>query len=323
MRRITACLPLLLALFVGETTSVTMSRIVAQPMLIRAEPVALDSHDPARTRVGALTLLGGWRLTSNVRAFGGLSALDMDGNRATAISDIGAIVTFRVGGFGHISDARILPLPSGCGGNDDKTARDTESLAHDARRQHWWIGFEWRNAICRTDANFATGRAFAPPAMRDWPRTTGPETLLTLRDGTMMVLAERGRSGRVRPLLLFHGDPVDPHTAITQLGFLPPQGYSPTDAAQLPDGRILILTRKFSIFSLFTARLVIVDPARFAAGAVVAGQDVARLESPVVTDNYEGVSVTQEQGRTIVWIVSDDNYMGWQRTLLLKFALDG
>jgi hypothetical protein len=36
----------------------------------------------------------------------------------------------------------------------------------------------------------------------------------------------------------------------------------------------------------------------------------------------EGISVTREGGRTIVWLTSDDNYSPLQQTLLLKFALD-
>jgi len=49
---------------------------------------------------------------------------------------------------------------------------------------------------------------------------------------------------------------------------------------------------------------------------------IARFEPPVTSDNYEGLSVTIENGRPIIWIVSDDNYSLWQRTLLLKFALN-
>jgi hypothetical protein len=33
----------------------------------------------------------------------------------------------------------------------------------------------------------------------------------------------------------------------------------------------------------------------------------------------EGLAVTQEGGRTIVWLASDDNLLPLQRTLLLKF----
>ena len=50
---------------------------------------------------------------------------------------------------------------------------------------------------------------------------------------------------------------------------------------------------------------------------------LARLESPLAVDNMEGLAVTQEDGRDIVWIISDDNFNAFQRTLLMKFALPG
>ena len=45
------------------------------------------------------------------------------------------------------------------------------------------------------------------------------------------------------------------------------------------------------------------------------------LQPPLTVDNMEALSVTVENGRTIVWIASDDNFFPLQRTLLLKFAL--
>ena len=55
---------------------------------------------------------------------------------------------------------------------------------------------------------------------------------------------------------------------------------------------------------------------------MIAGKEIADLRSPINVDNMEGLSVTQEGGRTIVWIASDDNFNPMQRSLLLKFALD-
>jgi len=60
-----------------------------------------------------------------------------------------------------------------------------------------------------------------------------------------------------------------------------------------------------------------------AADAVVRGREIARLETPLVHDNIEGVAVTREGGRTTIWLVSDDNQSMMQRTLLLKFRLEG
>ena len=36
----------------------------------------------------------------------------------------------------------------------------------------------------------------------------------------------------------------------------------------------------------------------------------------------EGLAVTQENGRIIVWMVSDNNFNALQRTILMKFALN-
>ena len=40
-----------------------------------------------------------------------------------------------------------------------------------------------------------------------------------------------------------------------------------------------------------------------------------------MADNFEGMTVTREEGRPVIWIISDDNHEFFQRTLLLKFAL--
>ena len=46
------------------------------------------------------------------------------------------------------------------------------------------------------------------------------------------------------------------------------------------------------------------------------------LESPLNVDNFEGVAVQEDPSNgTIIYIVSDDNYNPFQRTLLLQFRL--
>src|SRR4051812_40315631 len=62
-----------------------------------ATRVPLDSADPARVGVGALTYLGGVRLTSPQASFGGFSSMQVLGDRFTLLSDGGHIVQFRMG----------------------------------------------------------------------------------------------------------------------------------------------------------------------------------------------------------------------------------
>ncbi len=87
------------------------------------------------------------------------------------------------------------------------------------------------------------------------------------------------------------------------------------------DGQILLLTRRFSLFGGLEAKLVLATLPALVEDAVLRGAEIARFASPVIVDNLEAMSVTREQGRTIVWIASDDNFNPLQRTLLLKFAL--
>ena len=318
-------LPILLGQCVDGSMPGMMTPVTNQRLTITSDPVLLDSTDPHRNRVGEMILLGGWHLTSSTRSFGGLSALDVDGDRITALGDGGTVVRFKLGRFGSASDASIVRVPEGCGHVSRKTDNDTESLTHNPARTSWWVGFEWRNVICRTSADFSAGEALSHPAtMARWPRQRGAESMTRLADGRFLVIAEDAPDfGAVRPLLLFDRDPTDKTAIVTSVGYRPPEGYKPTDVAQLPDGRLLILNRRFSVWGLFTSKIVLTPPIPPHPHGVLSGRTVATLESPLIHDNFEGISVTNEDGRTIVWLVSDDNFMRWQRALLLKFALDG
>lgn len=320
-RRAIALLPLVLAQCLNGSVAPVLAPVHAQPLAITVVPVPLYAEQPQRRRLGALTYLGGWALTSNARWLGGLSSLVIDGQRAVAVSDAAALVSFRIGRFGRISGAQIAPVPAGCSQSNAKYHRDTESLAHDPGTGRWWVGYEWSNSICRLSSDLTRAERSARPAsMQSWRRRAGAETMLRLRDGRFMILAEAGRDGGDPPLLIAEGDPTDPATRFTAYRYRAPDGFNPTDAAQLPDGRILVLNRRFTPFALFTARVTLLDPIG-KPGSTVRGRTLAAFEPPAITENFEGMSVTVEDGRTIVWLISDDNYMRWQRTLLLKFAL--
>jgi hypothetical protein len=57
-------------------------------------------------------------------------------------------------------------------------------------------------------------------------------------------------------------------------------------------------------------------------GAELSGTELAVLEQPVTTDNYEGISaIRQPDGKVMLYVVSDDNFWGFQRTLLLMFEI--
>ena len=319
--RLTVLTPLLL--LVGGPRSSLLVPVVGESIAITSTPVLLQADHPSRTRAGRLTLVAGWRLDApDSRQFGGWSALRVHGDRFTAIGDYGSVLRFRLTRFGRATEARIDPLPEGCGRQADKRERDSESLA--AAPDGWWIGYEYDNRLCKVTPDFRRAVALVHPRqMADWRTKYGAETTLMLADGRYMVIAERGNSdGAPRPLLLFGGDPADPDTPVVERRYIPPAGFSPTDAAQLPDGRILVLNRRFGFATLFTSALVVIDPVALERDLPIMGTPIARLAPPTLHDNFEGLDVTVENGRPIIWMIADDNFMSWQGNYLLKFAID-
>jgi hypothetical protein len=317
-------LPILLGQCVDGSQYGVIGSVPNQQIAISSVPVTLDSSYPNRRRIGALRFMGGWHLTSDTRSFGGFSGIDVNGNQVTALGDGGTIVRFRLGRFGNASRASIVRLPEGCGKVVRKSDNDTEALTHDGTRKNWWVAYEWQNAVCRISGDFKQTVALSKPsAIASWPRKTGSESMTRLADGRFLLIAEEGQTGDdLRPAVIFDRDPTDPAAVATKLDYRAPAGFKTTDVAQLPDGRILILNRRFAVTSLFSAEIALLPPIPAEPKGVLKGQTIARFQSPTVADNFEGLSVTQENGKPIIWLVSDNNFMRWQRTLLLKFSLD-
>lgn len=313
---------LLLALF--ATSSIT--RPPAPEPAIRATPVALDPADPARTRIGPLRFLGGWGLTSRRDDFGGISALSVRKGHVLAVADTGSVFRFTMDRGGHVRHARFGVLPAGPGTGTEKGDRDSESVALDPATGTAWVGFERHNAIWRYTAEFARAAGHAEPSeMAGWPWNGGPEALARLADGRFIVICEDAKkgSGDLHEALLFASDPTRPGPPPRRFLYRAPPGFSATDAAQLPDGRLLILHRDYSIGRGVRAALAWIDPRAIRAGEVIGGELIALFAAPLTLDNMEALSIERAGGRTILWIASDDNFSPVQRTLLMKFELVG
>lgn len=321
---------LLILLFVPSWSGDQRLALLPAKAEITAHPVHLDPLDPGRVKLGGLTFLGGVYLTGPAPAFGGFSAMTVDRDQFTLLSDGGGIVSFRMGADWRVREPRFANLPDGPGTGWRKDDRDSESLTRDPATGRFWIGFERANEIWRFAPGFARAEARAAPrAMADWPMNGGPESLVRLRDGGFIVLAEDHDAKRggveqpgVKVGLWFAGDPTQPKQRSFAFGYRPPRGFLPTDIAELPDGRLAILNRKASLREGFTAVLTIVDRAAVRPGRIVMGREVARFAAPVVHDNFEALAATREGDSTILWIASDDNQLFLQRSLLLKFRLD-
>jgi hypothetical protein len=73
----------------------------------------------------------------------------------------------------------------------------------------------------------------------------------------------------------------------------------------------------------FPVKLVVADPADITRGGVWRGREIATIDDPAISDNYEGIAIVpSEDGLLTIWLISDDNNALVQRTLLLKLSWD-
>ena len=291
-----------------------------QELTIKPLPLASGGH-----RIGPFQLEAAWQLTSRNTDFGGYSSLiRKDRGRMLAFSDRGYFLDIaepgtatgpvRIGA--SIGDKRLL-----------KDNRDVEAATFDPVTRRIWLALEARNAIAVRDEQLTRQTLVAPAAMKGWPKNAGPEAMVRLRDGRFIVLAEAFSGwlgGELHPALLFAGDPTE-GVRPERFTFAGPDGFRPTDMAQLPDGRVLVLMRRvvWPIPLETDGRIVLADPEELRAGRVWRGKVLARLERPLPVDNFEAIAIDDAKDGTItVWLLSDDNGAVSQRTLLWRMRLD-
>ncbi|MYI49784.1 MAG: esterase-like activity of phytase family protein [Rhodospirillaceae bacterium] len=297
-------------------------------VILAAEAVPLNPENEGQVRAGALLYRGGLAVRSPDPRFGGFSglAVSRDGAHLTAISDRGAWLRARIrydaaGRLSGLGDGRIGPLH----GRDGKPLRglnaDAEALAFlpDGAAL---VAFERRHRILRYPA--APDPLAARPTLRPAPEglsaapsNGGAETLAHIGSGRLFLLTENlrvdggayagwiGRKGRWRPF------------AYARTG-----GFRPTDATLLPNGDIAVLERHYTPATGVSARIALVPRSAVAPGRTVRGRELLHLTPSMTVDNFEGIAARRgPNSKTVLYILSDDNFNPLQRTLLLMFEL--
>lgn len=268
---------------------------------------------------GGIDVAGAWRLRSTNHHFSGYSALlAMGDGTLLAMTDHRRQMRFTAPDAAHRSVSFDFFARPGAG---NERVIDLESVTRDPVSGYLWGAYERTNHIERYDADRTIAQAW-PRAMRSWPDNRGPEAMARLADGRFVVLSEGSPHWFAADLpgLVFAGDPVD-GVEPKSFRFRPPEDFVPVDMAQLPDGRVLILLRalRWGLPPTFEGKLIVADPGTIRPGERWAWRDVAHLAAPLPMDNYEGLAVEPgEEGKLVLWLISDDNHSKFQRTLLLK-----
>jgi hypothetical protein len=304
-----------------------------QQITIRSQAIeAFDPREPERTRFGALTFRGGLILESSHRDFGGISAIRVaaDGARFLALTDKGDWLRARIVYRGKspiaIADAEMAPM-LGPDGKSLKSRRwyDAEALADDGGAVY--VGIERVNQILRfdiaKDGLRARGRPIpVPPGMKLLPHNrsiecveAGPKTGPLA--GTLISISERGldTAGNLMGFLIGGTGGV--------FSLKRTDDFDVSDCAATPDGKLLVLERRFSWTRGLAMRIRSVPFAAIKPGALVDGPELITADMGSQVDNMEGLSVHRDAaGAVVLTLISDDNFLPLQRTLLLQFTLD-
>lgn len=309
--------PRILALMLAAALSACLTAASANDR-IQAVPRVLSSDEPHRTRLGACEVLGIMELRWGERWFGGFSGMMLDGDRLTAVNDVGHWLRLRLeldaeGRPRGVSDAELTSL----GGLDGtKEDGDAEDLA--ATPEGLVVSFERRHRLLLyPDGLSGKPRTLASPqGFTRLPDNGGAEAVAWLKDGRLLVIAEEGE-GDISPAWIGRSG------AWRRLSYHRLGRFHPSGATTLPNGDVLVVERRFTWLGGIAMRLVRLKAETIRPGAMLDGEELALLQPPLLVDNFEAVAVRQRasDGRLVAYLLSDDNFNPIQATLLMAVLL--
>ncbi|MDW8340196.1 MAG: esterase-like activity of phytase family protein [Geminicoccaceae bacterium] len=282
---------------------------------VRLSPLPIEEIARGLRLAADVALSGAWRLASEDRRFGGFSGLAVENGRLWLLSDRGGLWSATLAPHGSVpvveGSWRVFELRLG------GRAPDAEDLAR-TNDGTLWVAIEGRHAIAPLPAE-PEGPIVdlephpLPQPIAGLPGNGGVEALAGLGDGSLLAIGESELEG-LRPALA-----MGPNGS-RRLAYRSGAGFAPSAASWIAD-RLLVLERRVSPLSGFAARVVAV-PARGASDLpeILAPEiELARWDGSWAIDNLEGLAAepVEEDGSVRLWLVSDDNFSRWQRTLLV------
>lgn len=285
-------------------------------ILPQTQPVELNPGDPSQQEIGDLIYRGGVVIEPGEEDIGGISGLEWHDDRLYAVGDNGKWLTITPDEF----DARLIDIYAiSIGDLSDlrgkrlrgKNNADAEAITRTADGA-WLVAFEqdhriWRYPALDGDAE-ETGIDLSALTTSQYPNN-GIETLVS--SGDTIVLCgeyvgqdqpncagiEGGQTSRIEIAAPFDGaNPV------------------PTDAACAADGACYVLLRSYTSGVGNHIAIVAVKPGQ-------EPETIAQLPPSLSVDNFEGLALREQFGKTYLYLVSDNNFSDSQRTLLMKFEV--
>ena len=332
---------IIVALFALELVGCRLTSIAGTNSLkdglekLTFKEVHLDAQIPKKINIGLLRYEGGLEINSSLPNFGGLSGfvLTPKGDGLIAVTDHGDVVKAR---FVRNTLGQLIGLDNvnfhrlrGVNGNllsrkNNKQDQDAEAIER-LKDGSFLVSFERHHRILRYKGLRNRPSLFSiPPGIEKAPRNGGIESIASLPDGRILVLTEKQRTqdknrGDYVGWLL-DGD----GKSLGNIFWKGSGVFRPTDFAALPNGDVLLLQRRYSLVSGLAMRMSLISAQLIKPGARMLGIELAQITPPLSVDNFEGIAVFPDGEKgTMIYILSDDNFNPFQRTLLQQFRLPG
>lgn len=313
-------------------------KLKPQEIKLSARPVPFRRGKPGQKIFGKLVFRGGFVLRSSSDYWGGLSgiALSRDGQKGVLVSDAGFWAQLKLSYANNRlvapKAARVGPLQA-LKGRPLKRQRDRDAEAITLVDDKRFLG----QCYISFEDNHRVGRFRLTP-----DGVTGPQSYLPLRSVTGQLRGNAGleslsvlRGGRLKGALaaisqsrkdrsgnfigwLYH------KSRLRKIRFTPPplDMYRITDAVSTANGDLILLERRYKFLKV-NIRVRYVPQRALLSGKPISGHILMEADSHRhMVDNMEGIAVHRNKaGETILTLVSDDNFNGFQKTLLLQFML--
>lgn len=302
---------------------------LAQPVLADTVPIPLHEGLRDQDRVGRLVWRGGIEMHFADPNFGGISAMEIDrvGRTLTALTDRGHRIELflEYDLAGNLSGAKlesVEPVTGAVGRSvNDERNSDIEAIAR-MPDGGWVVAFERNHRLLHFPASFAPLRAtprllIPPPGLERAQSNRGIEAASETHDKQILLIAEDLKTTRAFTFAWL-GNGAD-WTPMAYTLFPP---YKPTGAALLPNGDIVVVERRFTPPADVGSRIARISRRGLRPGAPIQTTEIARLETPFVTENFEAITARMAaRGQSLIYLASDNNFSDSQRNLLLMFEI--
>jgi cyclophilin family peptidyl-prolyl cis-trans isomerase len=296
---------------------------------VPATDTAVLAERDGATEVGTLIFRGGVEIAPDTQRIGGISGLAWHGEKLHAVTDEGRWMVITPEEIGerlvNVAAMDIGPLRDLRGAKlSGKTRGDAEALTRLASGD-WLVAFEQEHRVWRYGdlAAAAAGSDDRAAALLAGAAPNSGIEALAAWPGGLLACGEWVDPARPNCLRIAEGtaDPAPFHLAAPE--GIAEAGGVPSDAACRADGTCYVLMRSYVEGEGNRAAILALAPDGTATTLAV-------LAPPMKLDNFEGLAVREEPGRTFLYLVSDDNTdnncanaerPGCQRTLLMKFEI--